>query len=89
MPAFILPRTLRSCFLTITRGMSTAYQRETKRVGRAVLGYEFHPPSSMKSTDAGQIYYHFEYVGLPRSYKWGNTNNLVRPLHIMDEARLR
>jgi hypothetical protein len=23
------------------------------------------------------IYFHFEYFGRPRSYKWSNTNNLV------------
>ena len=26
----------------------------------------------------GQIYYHLEYVGFPRSYKWMNTNSCVR-----------
>ena len=26
---------------------------------------------------ASQIYYHFEYVGDPRSYKWTNSNSLV------------
>jgi hypothetical protein len=23
------------------------------------------------------MYYHLEYVGVPKSYKWQNTNNLV------------
>lgn len=25
-----------------------------------------------------QMYYHLEFVGAPKSYKWQNTNNLVR-----------
>lgn len=33
--------------------------------------------NKMVTTKLWQIYYHFEYVGLPRSYKWANTNNLV------------
>jgi len=29
------------------------------------------------------VYFHFEYFGRPRSYKWSNTNSLVsmRSLH--------
>ncbi|KAL4796349.1 hypothetical protein BDV19DRAFT_398386 [Aspergillus venezuelensis] len=35
-------------------------------------------PTAQEATRAGGIglYYHFEYVGRPKSYKWQNTNNL-------------
>jgi hypothetical protein len=34
-------------------------------------------------TLASQIYYHFEYVGHPRSYKWTNSNSLVTILSLI------
>ncbi|KAH6617360.1 hypothetical protein F5144DRAFT_615986 [Chaetomium tenue] len=35
------------------------------------------------------IYFHFEYVGLPRSYKWHNTNNLAKVYKELSHAHLR
>lgn len=35
------------------------------------------------------VYYHFEYVGLPRSYKWHNTNNLAKVYKELSHAHLR
>ncbi|KEZ39011.1 hypothetical protein SAPIO_CDS10378 [Scedosporium apiospermum] len=35
------------------------------------------------------VYYHFEYVGLPRSYKWANTNNLAKVLKELMHSYLR
>ena len=41
------------------------------------------PPDSYRDTDKKReggygIYYHFDYVGGPRNYKWINTNNIAR-----------
>ena len=41
------------------------------------------PPDSYRDTDKPRsggygIYYHFDYVGGPRNYKWINTNNIAR-----------
>jgi hypothetical protein len=35
------------------------------------------------------VYFHFEYVGLPRSYKWHNTNNLAKIYKELSHAHLR
>ncbi|KAK5655160.1 hypothetical protein OQA88_6059 [Cercophora sp. LCS_1] len=35
------------------------------------------------------VYYHTEYVGLPRSYKWGNTNNIPKMLKELTHSYLR
>ncbi|KAN0110891.1 glycoside hydrolase family 115 protein [Hyaloscypha variabilis] len=35
------------------------------------------------------IYYHFEYVGHPRSYKWTNSNSLGKTWHQLQEAHNR
>ena len=35
-------------------------------------------PGSKKRAGGYGIYYHFDYVGGPRNYKWINTNNLAR-----------
>jgi len=35
------------------------------------------------------IYYHFEYVGHPRSYKWINSNSLGKTWHQLQEAHAR
>lgn len=35
------------------------------------------------------IYYHFEYVGTPRSYKWINSNSLGKTWHQLKEAHRR
>lgn len=35
------------------------------------------------------IYFHFEYVGLPRSYKWHNSNNLAKVYKELSHAHLR
>ncbi|KAK1961301.1 hypothetical protein LY78DRAFT_696231 [Colletotrichum sublineola] len=35
------------------------------------------------------IYYHFEYVGVPRSYKWINSNSLGKVWHQLQEAHRR
>ncbi|KZL66741.1 glycoside hydrolase family 115 protein [Colletotrichum tofieldiae] len=35
------------------------------------------------------IYYHFEYVGVPRSYKWINSNSLGKTWHQLQEAHRR
>ncbi|KXJ93594.1 hypothetical protein Micbo1qcDRAFT_223221 [Microdochium bolleyi] len=35
------------------------------------------------------IYYHFEYVGHPRSYKWINSNSLGKTWHQLQEAHRR
>lgn len=50
--------------------------KETERKGGAGVSTS---PSRMLCllTDTGQIYYHLEYVGDPRSYKWTNSNSLV------------
>jgi hypothetical protein len=36
------------------------------------------PTGNESSRDGGVgVYFHFEYFGSPRSYKWSNSNNLV------------
>ncbi|KAK3321897.1 hypothetical protein B0H66DRAFT_619172 [Apodospora peruviana] len=35
------------------------------------------------------VYFHFEYVGLPRSYKWANTNSLAKVFKELNHAYLR
>ncbi|KAI9159158.1 hypothetical protein HJFPF1_07166 [Paramyrothecium foliicola] len=35
------------------------------------------------------IYYHLEYVGAPRSYKWANSNNLAKVYKELSQAYLR
>ncbi|KAK3295077.1 uncharacterized protein B0H64DRAFT_434110 [Chaetomium fimeti] len=35
------------------------------------------------------VYFHFEYVGLPRSYKWHNSNNLAKVYKELSHAHLR
>ncbi|KAJ5765636.1 hypothetical protein N7520_005195 [Penicillium odoratum] len=45
-------------------------------------------PELTRSGGAG-IYYHFEYVGAPRSYKWINSNSLGKTYHQLREAYRR
>ncbi|KAM7218900.1 hypothetical protein V8F06_005780 [Rhypophila decipiens] len=35
------------------------------------------------------VYFHFEYVGLPRSYKWSNTNSIPKTYKELSHAYLR
>lgn len=35
-----------------------------------------------------QVYYHLEYVGVPRSYKWHNSNSCVSVLLAVELANL-
>ncbi|KAJ5693449.1 hypothetical protein N7462_002872 [Penicillium macrosclerotiorum] len=42
-------------------------------------------PEKTRKGGAG-IYYHFEYVGAPRSYKWINSNSLGKTYHQLSEA---
>lgn len=35
------------------------------------------------------VYYHLEYVGEPRSYKWLNSNSLAKVWHQLDQAKRR
>ncbi|KAH7033721.1 uncharacterized protein B0I36DRAFT_422055 [Microdochium trichocladiopsis] len=48
-------------------------------------------PSRMEQGRKGGagIYYHFEYVGHPRSYKWINSNSLGKTWHQLQEAHAR
>ncbi|KAJ5095078.1 hypothetical protein N7532_007369 [Penicillium argentinense] len=48
-------------------------------------------PSGLEKTRAGGagIYYHFEYVGAPRSYKWINPNSLGKIYHQLHQAHER
>ncbi|KAL8404737.1 hypothetical protein RB594_009561 [Gaeumannomyces avenae] len=43
----------------------------------------------MKRKGGAGIYYHFEYVGHPRSYKWINPNGLGKIWHQLKEAHAR
>jgi hypothetical protein len=43
-------------------------------------------PDEPKRKGGYGIYYHFDYVGGPRNYKWLNTNNLARVWEQMDLA---
>ena len=36
------------------------------------------PPAGVKRTGGYGVYYHFDYVGGPRNYKWMNTNQIER-----------
>jgi hypothetical protein len=36
-----------------------------------------------------QVYYHLQYVGDPRSYKWINTNSLVSQQYLMSILLLK
>jgi hypothetical protein len=42
----------------------------------------------MRRGGAG-VYYHLEYVGEPRSYKWLNSNSLAKVWHQLDQAHRR
>lgn len=44
------------------------------------------PPNAPKRTGGYGIYYHFDYVGGPRSYRWLNTNNIARVWEQMNLA---
>ncbi|KAL4863920.1 hypothetical protein BDV12DRAFT_201636 [Aspergillus spectabilis] len=48
-------------------------------------------PSSSEADRKGGagIYYHFEYVGVPRSYKWLNSNSIGKTWHQLQEAYRR
>ncbi|KAJ5645604.1 hypothetical protein N7507_011615 [Penicillium longicatenatum] len=48
-------------------------------------------PSGTELTRPGGagVYYHFEYVGAPRSYKWINSNSLGKTYHQLHEAYRR
>ncbi|KEY74128.1 hypothetical protein S7711_05377 [Stachybotrys chartarum IBT 7711] len=35
------------------------------------------------------VYYHLEYVGLPRSYKWANSNNLAKVYKELSQSYMR
>lgn len=43
-------------------------------------------PEERKRSGGAGIYYHFDYVGGPRSYKWINTNPLPKTLEQMTQA---
>ncbi|KAL5877277.1 hypothetical protein ACKVWC_006437 [Pyricularia oryzae] len=43
----------------------------------------------VKRSGGAGIYYHFEYVGVPRSYKWINSNSLGKTWHQLREAHRR
>ncbi|KAJ5953484.1 hypothetical protein N7454_000380 [Penicillium verhagenii] len=45
--------------------------------------------SEMARPGGAGIYYHFEYVGHPRSYKWINSNSLGKTYHQLREAHRR
>ncbi|KAF3011909.1 hypothetical protein E8E14_009467 [Neopestalotiopsis sp. 37M] len=48
------------------------------------------PSGSETQREGGAgIYYHFEYVGVPRSYKWINSNSLGKIWHQLQEAHRR
>lgn len=48
-------------------------------------------PSEAERTRRGGagVYYHLEYVGEPRSYKWLNSNSLAKVWHQLDQAHRR
>lgn len=63
---------------------------EAKRSGGAgVCESQSFKPRGRCGTDPVQIYYHFEYVGAPRSYKWINANSLGKTWHQLQEAYRR
>ncbi|KAL2074153.1 hypothetical protein VTL71DRAFT_7931 [Oculimacula yallundae] len=43
----------------------------------------------MERKGGAGVYYHFEYVGVPRSYKWTNSNSLGKTWHQLQEAHRR
>ncbi|CZS90064.1 uncharacterized protein RAG0_01199 [Rhynchosporium agropyri] len=43
----------------------------------------------MERKGGAGVYYHFEYVGYPRSYKWTNSNSLGKTWHQLQEAHRR
>ncbi|KAH9224014.1 hypothetical protein DL95DRAFT_517290 [Leptodontidium sp. 2 PMI_412] len=47
-----------------------------------------HGKETERKGGAG-VYYHFEYVGHPRSYKWTNSNSLGKTWHQLQEAHRR
>ncbi|KAI3391191.1 hypothetical protein diail_7769 [Diaporthe ilicicola] len=47
-----------------------------------------HGDESTRKGGAG-LYYHLEYVGSPRSYKWINSNSLGKTWHQLQEAHTR
>ncbi|KAK2613143.1 hypothetical protein N8I77_000071 [Diaporthe amygdali] len=47
-----------------------------------------HGDESKRKGGAG-LYYHLEYVGTPRSYKWINSNSLGKTWHQLQEAHSR
>ncbi|TEA15150.1 hypothetical protein C8034_v002614 [Colletotrichum sidae] len=48
------------------------------------------PTGKEKDRKAGAgVYYHFEYVGTPRSYKWINSNSLGKTWHQLRQAHER
>jgi hypothetical protein len=48
------------------------------------------PTEAERSRKGGAgIYYHLEYVGEPRSYKWLNSNSLAKVWHQLDQAHRR
>ncbi|GKT48941.1 uncharacterized protein ColSpa_09122 [Colletotrichum spaethianum] len=48
------------------------------------------PSGAEKDRKGGAgIYYHFEYVGVPRSYKWINSNSMGKTWHQLQEAHRR
>jgi hypothetical protein len=48
-------------------------------------------PTEIERTRRGGagVYYHLEYVGEPRSYKWLNSNSLAKIWHQLDQAHRR
>jgi hypothetical protein len=48
------------------------------------------PTEAEKARRGGSgLYYHLEYVGEPRSYKWLNSNSLAKVWHQLDQAHRR
>jgi Glycosyl hydrolase family 115/Gylcosyl hydrolase family 115 C-terminal domain len=45
------------------------------------------PPAGTKRKGGAGVYYHFDYVGDPRNYKWINTNQIERVWEQMGSAR--
>ena len=58
----VYPTTLPYCYATITGAISAGFQSIHEKPRSGGYG----------------IYYHFDYVGGPRNYKWINTNNIAR-----------
>ena len=47
------------------------------------------PPGSPRRSGGYGVYYHFDYVGAPRNYKWINTNQIEKVWQQMDLAYRR